>query len=329
MLLLNIFQNSDGSFAWDIILLLLLAGIAGYLLHRYRAKKITDNKYAAGIADSVAKYKKLENEYKNYKSNISSAEKHNEKSVLQLSGRVKSLEGDIRVLSDEKNKLLQQFLLREEDIKRYSRQVADLEDNLKALRENKSKEDAEWADKLKTAKEELVKAAAWEQRVRAAEEEAQRAKSAIGSAERKKLEAELRLKATTEYAGKVGPMENELNFLKEQFVVLEAELKIKTNLITELQAKAGASGEVLTALRTASAQLELQKENNKTLQQEFEMKHSSNISLIDEIQYLKTTMSKMAAENEALKSKMIPGIASDAVTNIIEAEKIMDNYGSI
>jgi len=322
MLLLNIFQHSDGTFAWDIILLLLLALIAGYLLNRYATKKVSDNKYAAGIAASEAKYKKLENEYKNYKSNISSAEKQNEKSVVQLSGRVKALEGDIRVLSEEKNKLYQQLLLKEEDIKRYSRQLADLEDNLKSLRESKLKEDEEWSDKLKMAKEELVKAAAWEKRVRAAEEEAQRAKSAIGNAERKKLEAELRLKATTEYAGKVGPMENEMNFLKAQFVVMESELKTKANLITELQSKANSSEEVFSALKTASAQLELQKENNKTLQQEFDMKHASNVSLVNEIQYLKTTMTKMAAENEMLKSKMPLAItAMDDTLKASEKEK--------
>jgi chromosome segregation ATPase len=322
MLLLNIFQHSDGTFAWDIVLFLLLALIAGYLLNRYATKKVADNKHAAGIAASEAKYKKLENEYKNYKSNITSAEKQNEKSVVQLSSRVKALEGDIRVLSEEKNKSNQQLLLKEEDIKRYSRQLADLEDGLKTLRENKLKEDEEWNNKLKTAKEELIKATAWETRVKAAEEEAQRAKSAIGNAERKKLEAELRLKATTEYAGKVGPMENELNFLKQQFVVLESELKTKTNLIAELQSKANSSEEVFSALKAASAQLELQKENNKTLQHEFEIKHAANVSLINEIQYLKTTMTKMAAENEMLKSKMPLGITSvgDAVKSG-EAEK--------
>ena len=322
MLLLNILQHSDGTFAWDIVLFLLLALIAGYLLNRYATKKVADNKHAAGIAASEAKYKKLENEYKNYKSNITSAEKQNEKSVVQLSSRVKALEGDIRVLSEEKNKSNQQLLLKEEDIKRYSRQLADLEDGLKTLRENKLKEDEEWNNKLKTAKEELIKATAWETRVKAAEEEAQRAKSAIGNAERKKLEAELRLKATTEYAGKVGPMENELNFLKQQFVVLESELKTKTNLIAELQSKANSSEEVFSALKAASAQLELQKENNKTLQHEFEIKHAANVSLINEIQYLKTTMTKMAAENEMLKSKMPLGITSvgDAVKSG-EAEK--------
>ena len=51
------------------------------------------------------------------------------------------------------------------------------------------------------------------------------------------------------------------------------------------------------------AQLELQKETNKTLQQEFEMKHASNISLIGEIEYLKNEMKKIAEENLALKSK--------------------------
>jgi chromosome segregation ATPase len=303
MLLLNILMNSDGTFAWDNVLLLLLALIAGYLLHRYTAKKSEDNKYATRITESEAKYKKLDNEFKNYKSNISSSDKQNEKSVVQLGGRVKSLEGDIRVLSDEKNKLHHLLLSKEEDLKKYSRQISELEDNLKVLHENKMKGDAESADKIKAAKEELARAAVWEKRVRSAEEEAERAKSAIGNAERKKLEAELRLKATAEYAGKVGPMEAELKSLQDQIALLESTLKTTS----------GSSDEVMSALKTTSAQLELERENNKTLQQEFQIKHAANISLGNEIEYLKTAMSKIAAENVMLKSKM--NIAAVAKTD--------------
>jgi len=328
MLFLNIFQHSDGSFAWENVFIILLALIAGYLLQRFNAKKISNNKYAASIAEWENKYKKLENEYKNYKSNISSADKQNEKSLIQLSGRVKSLEGDIRALSDEKNKLLQQLVSKEEEIKRYSKIVADFEDNLKAIREEKLKAEAEWADKLKTAKEELTRASIWEQRVKSAEEDAQKAKSAIGNAERKKLEAELRLKTATEYAGKVVPLENELKLLKEKYegqvadldtkiavfgnklkikdeenLSLKNELSVKDKMIKETEEKLASSSLDLPQLKIVMAQLELQRENNKTLQQEFEMKHASNISLMNEIEYLKNEMKKIAEENLMLKSK--------------------------
>jgi chromosome segregation ATPase len=328
MLLLNIFQHSDGSFAWENVFIILLALIAGYLLQRFNAKKISNNKYAASIAEWENKYKRLENEFKNYKSNISSADKQNEKSVLQLSGRVKSLEGDIRALSDEKNKSLQQLIVKEEEIKRYSKIVSDFEDNMKTIREDKLRAEAEWSDKLKTAKEELSRASIWEQRVKSAEEDAQKARSAIGNAERKKLEAELRLKTATEYAGKVVPLENELKLLRGKFEGQEADLnakiielgeKLKANeaenaslknelsekskLATEATEKLSSSADNLSQLKTVMAQLELQKETNKTLQQEFEMKHASNISLIGEIEYLKNEMKKIAEENLALKSK--------------------------
>jgi len=338
MRLLNIFQHSDGSFAWETILLFFVFGVAGYLLHRYFAKKSLDDKYAADIAEHESRYKKLDNEYKNYKSNISTSEKQNEKAVVQMSGRVKALEGDIRVLSEEKNKLYHQSLVKEEEIKRYSRQVTDMEDNLKAFKESRMKTDAEWAEKLKLAKEELAKALVWEQRVRSAEEEAQRARSAIGNAERKKLEAELRLKATTEYAGKVLPLENELKMLKEKYEAIEAEVNSKRASTSDLESKLGnaetqlkakeeelakskneltaknqsiadsegktvAFEEISSQLKITKAQLELLRDNNSTLQQEFEMKHATNVSLMNEIEHTRAELRKLAEENEMLRSK--------------------------
>jgi len=294
MLLLDIFQHGDGTFAWDNLLFLLIAFIAGYLLHRFSAKKSDQRKYNSAIAESESKFKKLENEFKNYKSNINSSEKQSERSVVQLSGRVKSLEGDIRVLADEKNKLHQQFLSKEEEIKRYSRQISEMEDNLKSLEETKYRNETEASEKLKSIKEELTRAAAWEKRVRAAEEEAERARAAIGNAERKKLEAELRLKATAEFAGKVGPLEMEIKSLKDQLANLDSSTKEKSN----------ASDEILSELKMVSAQLELQKETNKTLQHEFDIKHADNISLLNEIDHLKDTMTKMAEENDGLRSRL-------------------------
>ena len=152
MLLLNILQRSDGSFAWDNILILLLAILAGYLLHRYAAKKNEGKEYKAMMADWEGKYKRLEHEYKNYKSNIASAENHNEKHIVQMTSRVKALEGDIRALSDEKNRIHHELLSKEDEMRKYIRQLAELEDRLKTISDNKRKSELEWADQLRTAK---------------------------------------------------------------------------------------------------------------------------------------------------------------------------------
>jgi len=289
MILLNIFQNSDGSFSWENMAILLIAIIAGFLLHQFTAKKRVDQKYIAGLEAWDNKYKKLENEFKNYKSNIISGEKQNEKAVQQLSGRVKALEGDIRALSDEKNKQQHTLAEKDEELKKYSRQLSDIEDNMKSLKEAKAKAEAEWAEKVKALKEDLTRASAWEQRVKAAEEEAQKARSVIGNAERRKLEAELRLKTVSEYAGKVVPLENEL--------------ATKNKLIADMQETINGSKEPSPELKIAIAQLELQRENNSILQQEFEMKHASNISLVNELEHIKSQLKKLAEENDMLKAK--------------------------
>jgi len=336
MFLLSIFQHGDGTFAWDNLLILLIVFLAGYLLHRFNAKKTVNNKFASSIAAWESKYKSLENEFKSYKSNIAASDKHNEKLVIQLNGRVKALEGDIRALSDEKNKSHQQLILKDEELKKYSKQVAELDDNLKTLRDSKLKADAESSDKLNILEEELVKANVWEQRVKSAEEEAQKAKAAIGNAERKKLEAELRLKATTEYAGKVVPLENELKSVNEKYLVLEnsindkmsvltemetkirdaeMQLQAKDKLITELQEKLSSTTALGSQLKITMAQLELQKENNNTLQKEFELKHNSSIALVNEIDYLKTAFKKLVSENELLKAQKT-GVFTGADTKI-------------
>ena len=93
------------------------------------------------------KYKKLESEFKAYKTNIVNSEKHGEKSLVELGHRVKSLEGDIRALSDEKNKYHHQLASKAEELKSYSKQVADLDDELKSIKEAKSKSEYEWNSK--------------------------------------------------------------------------------------------------------------------------------------------------------------------------------------
>lgn len=281
MLLLNILQHSDGSFAWDNIFILSLAIVAGYLLHRYAAKKNEGKEYKAMMADWEGKYKRLEHEYKNYKSNIASAENHNEKHIVQMASRVKALEGDIRALSDEKSRIHHELLSKEDEIRKYMRQVAELEDRLKTFSDNKRKSELEWADQLKAAKEELARALVWEERVKSAEEEAQKAKSAVGNAERKKLEAELRLKATTEYAGKVGPLETALKELDEKHKSLEA------------------------VLGRTNAELAMQKNNNVILQNELEIKQSTQISLQSQIEELKIKLQRFNSGHEMQKTASI------------------------
>jgi chromosome segregation ATPase len=305
MLLLNIFYQSDGTFAWDNSAILLLALIAGYLLHRFTLNKTAERKYSSGISNAEKKYKLLENEFKSFKSSTLASEKHGEKSLTELTSRVKALEGDIRALSEEKNKLLQQLQSKEIDIRNYSKQVTELDDNLKAIKESSVKADAAWSHRLQIIQDELSKAKAWESRVRSAEDEAQKARSAVHLAERKSLEMELRLKSTTGYAGRVAPLEYELDLLKSKHASLENEL-------TSLRAGAVQSGAVpavpqneleladdsLAKLKMVSAQLELQKDSNQILQHEFEMKQANNMSLKAEIDRLRDDLKKMIAAHE-------------------------------
>jgi chromosome segregation ATPase len=254
MVLINILQNTDGTLAWDNLLILIFAVLAGYFIHRFGVKKIENKKYLKTLAEWESRCKRAENEYKNYKSSIIGSEKHNEKLVGELHNRIKGLEGDIRALSDEKNKIYHQLTDKEQDNRKYSKQVSDLEERIKSMLEIKAKADSNWESKLQASNDERIRAMVWERRVRAAEEEAQKAKAAINQAERKKLEAELRLKTTTEYAGKIIPMEAELTITK--------------------------------------AQLELINQNNRTLQEELEAKNLVQQSMVAEIESLKSNLKK-------------------------------------
>jgi chromosome segregation ATPase len=304
MLLLNIFQHGDTTFAWDNLLILIIAAVAGYLFCRYTSKKADQKKWLHAVEASELKYKRAENEFKNFKSNMASAEKHSEKAVVELSNRVKALEGDIRVLSDEKNKFGHGIEEKNQEIKRMSRLIGDVEDRVKLLQEAKIKSETDWEAKLKASRETLAKAMVWEQKVRAAEEDTKRARAAINFAERKKLEAELRLKAATEYAGKVIPMETELKILKEKYVHLEHELESSKNGVLDKD--------------VTQAQLELFKQNNLSLQKELETKHAVHISLIAEMELLKTDIKKLFDERELQKPSTQP--AFKAVSEPVESE---------
>jgi chromosome segregation ATPase len=284
MILLNILEHGDTTFAWDNLLILLLAAIAGYLLSRFSSKKADNRKWLRAIQESENKHKRIENEFKNFKSNISATEKHNDKAVVELNNRVKGLEGDIRALSEEKNKLFHGMEEKDLEIKRLSRLVNEGDERFKQIQEAKLKADTNWEGKLKASGEELSKAMVWQQKVRAAEEDAQRARAAINFAERKKLEAELRLKATTEYAGKVIPLENELKTLKEKYGLLDNQPALNKDAMS--------GGDV------AKAQLELLKQNNVVLQQELETKHAAQVSLLAELELLKTDLKKLFEEKE-------------------------------
>jgi chromosome segregation ATPase len=318
MVLLNILQHSDGNFAWDNTLIVLLAIIAGYLLHAYTVKSNNEKKFKSALGEHDARYKRLENEFKTYKSNINAGEKHGEKELLELRARVKSLEGDIRALSSEKNKFHDQLDAKDKEIRNYSKLIGDSDDRLKALQEEKSRSEAELAAKLKSLKEDLIKASAWEHKVKAAEEDAQRARAAIGNAERKKLEAELRLKATADYAGKVGPLENELSSLKEKYAVLDEELHSKSNaageadqkfnevtnensnlrntlalkdtMITGLKRQLESAEDKAAKLMLVSAEMELSKQNITTLNEELAARHAAFISMSAEIELLKQNL---------------------------------------
>jgi chromosome segregation ATPase len=339
MLLLNIFQHFDGSFAWDNMAILLLALVAGYLLRQYGAKKTLNSKYTSIVASWESKHKTLENEFKGYKATIASSDKANHKLATDSAGRVKALEGDIRVLSDEKNKYHHQLEAKQEELRQVASQRSELEDQVKELREEKIKSEADWSSKLKITKEQLTKAAAWEQRVKSAEEEAHKARAATSQAERKKLEAELRLRATTEFAGKVTPLEKDLEEAKLKYVqlleinqtksstieeleakllevqsgahsfaeesrALIAELEGKQNHIATLEERINSLSDLSSKINVLSSQLELQLANNQTLRLELETKQAAQLSSREEMEFFKSNLKKLSEENEFLKKSL-------------------------
>ncbi len=174
MAILNILQLPDGSLAWDNIAILLLALVAGYLIHRWGAKSALNNKYARIVAGWEAKYKVLENEFKGYKSSLAASDKAAQKSLLEMTARVKALEGDIRALSEEKNKFHQQLLTKEEDLEEISGPVVWPGRPDQGMRAKWKGPKAFWSTSGAEPKAELTKASAWEQRVKAAEQEVHR-----------------------------------------------------------------------------------------------------------------------------------------------------------
>lgn len=232
MKLLDIFLRNDGSFAWESLLILIVVFLAGWILRGLSAKNKIDKMHRQELAEWESKYKRLEGDYKNYKSNIAAMEKHNDKAVLEAGARVKALEGDIRALAEERKKLHGQLSAREDETRRLLRQIGEKEDVISGLREQHEKAKAEWSGSLEEARQSVARAQSWEGKARQAEADAVRAADAIAHAERKKqeaerktLEAELRLKAVSEYAGKVGPLEQQLKEKERTIMQLREQIK--------------------------------------------------------------------------------------------------------
>jgi chromosome segregation ATPase len=236
MVWLNIFFRSNGSFAWENILILLAAFGIGYLVRRWLDQK-SINKSTVSASGWETKYKHVDTEYRSYKSNIAATTRHHEKAVGDLTLRTKALEGDIKALAEEKNKLNHLVGAKDEEIKKYSRQVSMMEDKAKEVYAENESRIAEISAQLKKTKEELAKALVWEERVKGAEEEARKAKSALSDIQRRTLEFDMRLKAASEYAAKVQPLEAELKALKEKYAAFQDELASKDNVSGELNAK--------------------------------------------------------------------------------------------
>jgi len=235
--LLDIFLNSDGTVAWTTLFVIALAFIAGWLLSRFWAKRQVDRMHKKAIAEWEAKYKRLEGDYKNYKSNLAAAEKHNDKTLLEMTARVKALEGDIRALADNKNKEHHLLAGKEEEIQRLLRQIGEREDVISSLKEHGVRVEEEWTARLREVNQSLTRALAWEEKARNADAElskaradVNRARDAISHAERQKLEAELRLKAVSDYAGKVGPLEQALAEKEKIVAGLQEQIRVHENL---------------------------------------------------------------------------------------------------
>jgi chromosome segregation ATPase len=330
MAFLNILTHYDGTTAWENLLILLGVFVAGWILQRLLAKQKQNSQYNALVKESESKVKTAENELKAYKANTNHNEKAQLKSLTDLGGRVKALEGDIRVLSEERNKYHQLFIAKSDELKKNAFQVVDLEDHLKSLKEERAKGEAELNQKLKTTKEELVKASAWEARVKNAEEEAQKARAALGMAERKKLEAELRLKATSEFAARVVPLENDLKTAlgmqeslestvselsahksgletanrqleetlraeKEKAQNLRDELSAREHFIGELKDQLAASVDLSTRWKTAAAEMDLLKSNIAIMKQELAAKQTAVQTLQMELEQARSAV-KIARE---------------------------------
>src|SRR5215469_9320960 len=98
--LLNILTHYDGTTAWENIVILILAFVAGWLLHQQAVKRRQNEQHKAMAKESEAKVKAAENELKSFKSQVSHSEKTQQKNLGEVAGRVRSLEGDIRALSE-------------------------------------------------------------------------------------------------------------------------------------------------------------------------------------------------------------------------------------
>jgi chromosome segregation ATPase len=316
MIFLEIFTNPDGSIAWLNIAVIILAGIIGYLIGGSPGKKQI-NRLKDSMREKENQLRKAENDFKSYKTGHEASFKQHERSVADMNMRVKSLEGDIKALADEKNRLFHKIEEKEDAIKASNRQVSTLEEKIKLLileeekhLAEKEKLISEITGKWKTTGEELGRARSWEEKVHAAEEDARKARQALADHQRRSIDFDLRLKSASEYAAKVQPLENELKTMQQKFEDYKQEITSKNNISTEIEEKLRSSKATIDILNKELTELKnavASKENiNQELRDKLETATQSSgkiIALESEIKTLKETnavLQQELAERSAL-----------------------------
>ena len=243
MIFLEIFTNADGSIAWLNIAVIILAGVIGYLIGSSPGKKQI-NRLKDSVREKENQLRKAENDFKSYKSGHEASFKQHERSVAEMNMRVRSLEGDIKSMADEKNRLMHKLQEKDDDIKNGSRQISNLEEKIKLLiveeekhLADKEKLISEITGKWKTTGDELTRARSWEEKVHAAEEDARKARQALADHQRRSIEFDLRLKSASEYAAKVQPLESELKAMQQKFEDYKTEFASKSDISAEVEEK--------------------------------------------------------------------------------------------
>ena len=216
-----------------------------------------------------------------------------------MNSRVKSLEGDIKSLADEKNRLIHKLEGKDDEIKNVNRQVSALEEKIKLLLieeekhlADKDKAISDITGKWKTTGDELSRARAWEEKVHAAEEEARKAKQALADHQRRSIEFDLRLKSASEYAAKVQPLESELKAMQQQFEDYKQEVSSKDN----------ASSGMEEQIKTSKATIEILNKELTELKNTVASKDNINNELREKLEISKQTSGKITALEAEIKT---------------------------
>lgn len=302
MILLNILQNPDGTIAWVNIAILLVVFVIGFMINRYRSRQ------SIGMLSSASKewsqkFKHAENEYKSYRSGHEAAFRQQEKLVAEMTGRVKSLEGDIKVLAEEKNKFLHRLQEREDELKNCTRQLSDWDEKMKNWELEKATQIADVTGKLRQTIAERDAAAAWEGKTHAAEDEARKARAAFADIQRKTLEFDMRLKAASEYAAKVRPLEASLRLAEEKYQKLEQEMAVAAtdgDRKKELQDAMASLSKVSVEKETLGKQLTQQEQVIRTLREEL----NADADLRGQLRASEGELQMVRATNAALQKEL-------------------------